>query len=139
MQHEYEVQDLLWVIFDPDPQEITLTDINIITEDVVTREYYDGTLGENVNSKEAMLTISIALSTTLQMTQIDAYDILTLLGDIGGASGFFVSVFAPIVGWIIGDRFVYVLLKSLYMQNRQGSLPEDEFDQAGDDSKLTAA
>lgn len=58
-QHDYEVQDLLWIIFDPDPQEITLTEIGIVTEDVVTREYYDGALGENVNSKEPMLTISI--------------------------------------------------------------------------------
>lgn len=78
------------------------------------------------------------MSPVLQVTKIDAYDIMTLLGDIGGTSGFFVSVLAPIVAWIIGDRFVYVLLKSLYMQNREGSVPPDEFDQV-DGKNLTPA
>lgn len=117
-----EIQDHIWRFagFEPEAQEITIAKTKIIAEDMVTREYYDATLGENRNTKESMLEISFELLSTSSNESITAYDILTCFGDLGGLRDFFLWVLTPLVGYIIGDRFSYIVLRSLYMQNRTG-------------------
>ena len=48
----------------PDPQEITITKFNVVSEDVVTREYWDGKAGEYLNTKESMISVNFELLTT---------------------------------------------------------------------------
>jgi len=115
-----EIQDHIWRFagFEPDAQEITIAKTKIIAEDMVTREYYDASLGEYRNTKESMLEISFELLSTSSNESITAYDILTCFGDLGGLRDFFLWVLTPLIGYIIGDRFSYIVLRSLYMQNR---------------------
>ena len=48
-----------------------------------------------------------------------------MLGDIGGLVDFIVLILTPIIFYIVGDRFSYIILKSLYMQNRVGNKVPD--------------
>ena len=48
----------------PDPQEVSIPKFDVVSEDVVTREYWDGELGEYKNTKESMISISFELLTT---------------------------------------------------------------------------
>ena len=86
----------------------------------MTREKWDGDLGEYVNTGETMLTINFELLNMVAETERTAYNILSLAGDIGGLLDFVMMIVTPLVGYIIGDRFSYIVLKSLYMQNRSG-------------------
>ena len=85
----------------------------------MTREYYDPVIGESVNTKESMLTINFELITTTNEEKREAYDSLTLFGDIGGLIDFLIMVLTPLIGFIVGDRFTYEFMKSLYMMNRK--------------------
>ena len=75
-----------------------------------------------------MLTVNFRLSTTLNKTEIQAYDLLAMLGDIGGLNDFFLLILAPLVAYIVGDRFQYIMLRSMYMQNRRKEGEGDDFD-----------
>lgn len=131
-----EIQDHIWRFagFEPEAQEVNLAKIAVDSDDIVTREYYDATLGEYQNTKESMLTISFALSSTSSQESITAYDVLTCFGDLGGLRDFFLWVLTPLIGYIIGDRFSYIILRSLYMQNRSSAQHGDdnEFDDPND-------
>ena len=61
---------------DPEPQQILLTKAQVVGEDVMTREHWDGTRGEYVNTQESMLTISFELITTISETKRTAYSLL---------------------------------------------------------------
>ena len=90
------------------------------SEDLVTREKWDGTIGEYVNTGETMLSINIELLTMVVEQSRTAYNILSLFGDLGGLLDFTMMIVTPLVGYIVGNRFSYILLRSLYMQNRSG-------------------
>ena len=45
---------------------------------------------------------------------------MSLFGDIGGLLDFIMMIITPLVGYIVGDRFSYIVLKSLYMHNKSG-------------------
>lgn len=94
-----------------------------MSEDVTTREYWDGVRGEYVNSQESMLTISFELVTTINVSRRTAYSLLAFFGDIGGLFDFIILIITPIVGYVVGDRFSYIILRSLYMQNRGETRP----------------
>ena len=92
---------------------------------MVTREYWDGVKGEYVNSQETMISINFVLLTTRSESKRQVYSILALFGDIGGLLDFLLLFLGPLVGYFVGDRFSYILLRSLYMQNRN---EEEKFD-----------
>ena len=115
-------------VTNPAPQEILLTKAQVVGEDVMTREHWDGTRGEYVNTQESMLTISFELITTISETKRTAYSLLSFFGDIGGLFDFIILICTPLVGYIVGDRFSYIILRSLYMQNRGESRPPGAYD-----------
>ena len=41
--------------------------MSVVGEDVVTREFWDGDIGEYRNTKESMLTINVELVTTISV------------------------------------------------------------------------
>jgi len=59
------MQDSYFQILNPEPQQITLADVEVVSEDMVTREYYDAAIGEYVNTKESMITMNLQLLTTM--------------------------------------------------------------------------
>ena len=85
---------------------------------MVTREYWDGIKGEYINSQETMISINFMLLSTKAKSERTVYSILSLFGDIGGLLDFLLLFLGPLVGYIVGDRFSYILLRSLYMKNR---------------------
>ena len=85
-----------------------------------TREYWDGIKGEYYFSQETMISINFVLPSNVKKEKKTAYSILELFGDIGGLFDFILLVVGPLVGYIVGDRFTYIILRSLYMQNRNG-------------------
>ena len=125
----------------PDPQEITITKFNVVSEDVVTREYWDGKAGEYLNTKESMISVNFELLTTNSVQKRNAYGILSLFGDIGGLNDFLILVVTPLIMYIVGDRFSYIILRSLYMKNKVGDKPpglsDEEFDYADDNDPKT--
>ena len=48
-----------------EPREIIMSQMSIVSEDVVTREYWDDKKAEYVNTQESMLTINFELQNTL--------------------------------------------------------------------------
>ena len=104
----------------PESQKIIYTTTSVASEDVSTREYWDGIKGEYVNSQETMISINFELLTTISEQKRTAYSLLSLFGDIGGLFDFLLLFVGPLVGYIVGDRFSYIILRSLYMQNRNG-------------------
>ena len=118
-ERHLEIQDSYLQILSPESQVISLADFSVSSEDVVTREFYDPAIGENVNTLESMVTINLELITTTNEEKRDAYDSLTLLGDIGGLIDFLIMILTPLIGFIVGDRFTYEFMKSLYMMNRK--------------------
>ena len=64
-----------------------------------------------------MITIQFELLTTIVEQKRTAYNLLSLFGDIGGLLDFLMLIVTPFVGYVIGDRFSYIVLRSLYMQN----------------------
>ena len=117
-EQEFEIQDNIYQFLTPDKQEITFTKTQVASEDVVTREYWDGVKGEYVNSQETMISINFVLLTTRSESKRQVYSILALFGDIGGLLDFLLLFLGPLVGYFVGDRFSYILLRSLYMKNR---------------------
>ena len=125
-EQHFEIQDSLIQINNPEPQKLIFTRALVVSEDVTTREYWDGNKGEYINSQESMLTINLELLTTINETKRTAYSLLTLFGDIGGLLDFLLLIITPLIGYIVGDRFSYVILRSLYMQNRGDIKPPSD-------------
>ena len=68
-----------------------------------------------------MVSINFQLLSSKQVNERTVYSLLELFGDIGGLLDFVMLIMTPLVGFIVGDRFTYIILKSLYMQNRHES------------------
>ena len=68
-----------------------------------------------------MVSINFQLLSSKQVNERTVYSLLQLFGDIGGLLDFVMLIMTPLVGFIVGDRFTYIILKSLYMQNRHES------------------
>ena len=64
------------------------------------------------------ISITFELLSSKSMNERVVYSLLALLGDIGGLLDFNFLIMTPLVGLIVGNRFTYMILKSLYMQNR---------------------
>ena len=124
-EHHIEIQDELIQVTNPEAQEIVYTRTFVAAEDVSTRENWDGVIGEYVNTGDTMLTIQFQLLTTVVNQKRTAYNLLSLFGDIGGLLDFLMLIVTPFVGYVVGDRFSYIVLKSLYMQNRGTDDKED--------------
>lgn len=101
--------------------------MSIVGEDVTTREYWDGDLGEYETAEESMLTINVKLVTTTTISKRTAYDLLVVFGDIGGLNDFIFLLLTPLIAYIIGDRFSYIILRSLYMQNKGEDKDDESF------------
>ena len=125
-EHHIEIQDELIQVTNPEAQEIVYTRTFVAAEDVSTRENWDGILGEYINTQETMLTIQFELLTTIVEQKRTAYNLLSLFGDIGGLLDFLMLIVTPFVGYVIGDRFSYIVLRSLYMQNTSQPTKEEK-------------
>ena len=82
-----------------------------------------------------MLTINFELLTTITEQKRTAYSLLSLFGDIGGLLDFIMLIVTPLVGYVVGDRFSYIVLKSLYMQNKGKEDQRDEANQNGEEKQ----
>ena len=75
----------------------------IVSEDVVTREYWDGRKGDYVNTQESMLTINFELvNTMIESTRTD-YSLLVFLSDVGGLMSLLISGLGIIVSFLVGE------------------------------------
>ena len=86
--------------------------------DMTTREYWDGKEGKYENTKDAMITFSMQLTSTVNKQEREAYGILSFFGDVGGLNDFLGLLITPLMGYIVGNRFSYIILRSLFMQNK---------------------
>jgi len=59
-----------------EPREIIMSQMSIVSEDVVTREYWDDKKAEYVNTQESMLTINFELQNTLMEQTRTNYSLL---------------------------------------------------------------
>ena len=75
----------------------------VVSEDVVTREHWDGRKGDYVNTQESMLTINFELvNTMIESTRTD-YSLLVFLSDVGGLMSLLISGLGIIVSFIVGE------------------------------------
>ena len=95
-----------------------MTSTQVVSDDVITRIYWDENIQGYVNTQESMISITFELLSSKSMNERAVYSLLALFGDIGGLLDFTMLIMTPLVGFIVGDRFTYMILKSLYMQNR---------------------
>lgn len=95
-----------------------MTSTQVVSDDVITRIYWDENIQGYVNTQESMISITFELLSSKSMNERVVYSLLALFGDIGGLLDFTMLIMTPLVGFIVGDRFTYMILKSLYMQNR---------------------
>ena len=65
-----------------------------------------------------MITFSMQLTSTVNKQEREAYGILSFFGDVGGLNDFLGLLITPLMGYIVGNRFTYIILRSLFMQNK---------------------
>ena len=118
----YEIQDRLFTelpeYFAPETQMIVSVKTTIQNTDMTTREFWDGKEGKYENTKDAMITFSMQLTSTVNKQEREAYGILSFFGDVGGLNDFLGLLITPLMGYIVGNRFSYIILRSLFMQNK---------------------